>query len=226
MKLIKGIMGCALAAGLMTFAADKSKAVVIDNTLYTPVNIMLTVSYHDAKTGSLKQYSVTSKEVLKALGLPKGDQIALRDYEGDVYLINKTTVLEDLTTAGYVTMNFSDTLDNEINGKKDDGSYKYAEAGILNLDVYSDPQFSEGLDQGASEEASDEWFEISGFYTYNETGSKFDKNDNRNISVTIKASALSGTGADANPPKNQDVPNPTTVTGSTSSSGSGKVEDL
>jgi hypothetical protein len=221
MKPTKILMG-ALAAGLMAFAIDKAQAVVIANELYTPLNIKLSVSYWDAK-GNIKQARVTSKEVLKQVGAPKGTLLAV-DFNApyDVFLINGKTLGTDLTTAGYVTMYASDTLNNQIDGKN--GSYKYSEAGILELDVYSDPVFTGEipvLDKGLSEEASSEWFEISGFYNYNETGSAIDKSGYRKYSVNYKAKALSGLGADSTSPK--DVPDPTVLTGSVSGRASGKI---
>jgi hypothetical protein len=219
MKITAGILGCALAAGLMAFATDKAQAVVIGNELYIPLNIKLSVSYYDAN-GNIKQARVTSKDVLKQVGAPK-DTILAFDFSSpwDVFLVNKTTVLTDLTDSGYVTMFWSDTLDNQIN--KGNGSYKYSEAGILEIDVYSDPVFTEGLDKAASEENSSEWFEISGFYTYNGTGSAIDNNGNQKFSANYKAKALSGYGHDS--VMDLDIPSTTVLTGKASGSASGKL---
>jgi hypothetical protein len=218
MKMTTGILGCALATGLMTFAADKAQAAVINGELYVPVNIKLAVSYY-GKNDKLSQYRVTSKDVLKQLGYGKGYQLA-SSFGNDVYLITKSTVVADLTSDGYVTMDLNDQLDNETGGKN--GSYKYTESGILSLDVYNSPVFGEGLDKVASEEASSEWFEISGYYTYGEKGSASNNNNQgRNYSVKIKAKALSGLGHDSS--SDLDVPFTTTVTGSVTASGSGKV---
>ena len=221
MKPTKILMG-ALAAGLMAFAIDKAQAVVIANELYTPLNIKLSVSYWDAK-GNIKQARVTSKEVLKQVGAPKGTLLAV-DFNApyDVFLINGKTLGTDLTTAGYVTMYASDTLNNQIDGKN--GSYKYSEAGILELDVYSDPVFTGEipvLDKGLSEAASSEWFEITGFYSYNERGSAADKNDNQKVSVKLKAKALSGFGHDS--AMDLDIPSKTVLTGSASGKAGGKL---
>jgi hypothetical protein len=238
MKLIQGILGCALVAGLVALAADKAQAgVVIGNSLYAPLSIKLSVRYYD-KNDKIKQYRVTSKDVIKTLGLPKGDQLAVEhtgsdSSSGDVWVINKTTLVSDVTASGYLSLTTSDTLDNDV--EKASGSYKYAEAGILELDVYDTPIFggmvmtggvvnasvAEGLDQAASREASGQWFEITGFYSYKEKGSAIDKKGNETISSSLKAGALSGTGADAASKK--DVPTPTALTGSASAKGKGKV---
>ena len=223
MKPIKILM-CALAVGAMAFATDKAQAVVIDNTLYIPLNIKLSVSYYDAK-GNIDQVRVTSKDVLKQAGAPKGTMLAVGfDFPYDVFVVNKTTVGTDLTTDGNVTMTVTDTLDNTIDGKN--GDYKYSEAGILELDVYSDPVFftegfTEGLDKPASEEASSEWFEISGFYNYNETGSALNKGF-KSYSANYKAKALSGLGSDSM--IDLDIPSPTALTGSVNGSASGKLQ--
>lgn len=211
------LMG-ALAAGLMAFATDKAQAFVA-NDIYTPLNIKLSVSYYDAK-GNIKQARVTSKDVLKQVGAPKNTILAVDfTYPYDVFIVAGKTLGTDLTTAGYVTLIFSDTLDNTIDGKN--GAYKYSEAGILEVDVYDSPVFTEGLDKVLSEEASSEWFEIKGFYNYNENGSATDKNGYRKYSVKFNSKALSGLGADTTSPKN--VPDPTVLTGSASGRASGKI---
>jgi hypothetical protein len=222
MKFTTGILGCALAAGLMAFATDKAQAVVIGNDLYIPLDIKLSVSYWDAN-GNIKQARVTSKDVLKQVGAPKDTLLAV-DFNSpyDVFLVNGTTLGPDLTTAGYLTMISSDTLDNYTAGKN--GSWKYSETGILEIDVYSDPVFSEGLDKAASEENSSEWFEISGFYSYNETGSAIDNNSNQKFSANYKAKALSGYGHDS--VMDLDIPSTTVLTGSATASASGKLAIL
>jgi len=223
MKTNKILMG-ALAAGLMAFAADKAQAVVIGNDIYIPLNIKLSVSYYDAN-GNIKQARVTSKDVLKQAGAPKGTILASDlYYPYDVFVINKTTIENDLTTDGNVTMVWSDTLDNTVDGKN--GAYKYQEAGLLEIDVYTDPVFTDSetpvLDKILSEEASSEWFEISGFYSYKENGSAIDKNGNQKVSVSYKAKTLSGLGADSTI-INKDVPDPTALTGGATGSASGKL---
>jgi len=48
MKITTGILGCALVAGLMTFASDKAQAsVVIDNVVYASFNLKLATQYAD-----------------------------------------------------------------------------------------------------------------------------------------------------------------------------------
>jgi len=213
------ILIVALAAGLMAFAADKARALVVENELFSPLNIKLSVSYYDAK-GNIKQVRITSKDVLKEMGAPSGTTLAVEFDSGDVFIITKTTVEDNLTAEGIVTANLSDTLDSEID--KDNGAYKYSEVGILELDVYDNPQFDEGLDKPASEEASDEWFEITGYYNYNESGSAIDNSGNQKFSSKLKAKSLSGFGHDS--ALDLDIPSTTVLTGSVTESGSGKLD--
>ena len=243
MKQIKCILGCALAAGLMTFAPHQTQAgVVIGNQLYSPLKIKLTVGSFKAN-GSITKVSITSKEVLKLAGFPKNAKLAI--IEGmvnynSIFVISKDTVLENLTAQGILTANLSELLDYPVYGTN--GQFKYKSSGVLSLNFYSNPQFvivpeallfigNPDIDQVASENASDYWFEVSGLYSYSENGSPI-KNakqasitaleqpiGTRHISNTLKATSLSGTGFDID----LDAPSPTTVRGSVSASGSGKV---
>jgi hypothetical protein len=214
MKLIQGILGCALAAGLMTFASDNSHAAVIENTVFVPINIKLTV-YYNASNGKIKAGTFVSKDVLKILNYPKGDQLALAtgssvDFSnGDVCIIDKNTLVEDLTAAGYMT----DTLNSLVNSytNKDNGSFKDASAGSFALDFYSDA--GDDLDGGHD---SEYWFELTGAYTGHASGSAIKGGKQRqNVSYNAK---LDGEGHDADLTLDN-LP----VIGSTSVSGSGKV---
>src|ERR1700722_18520694 len=100
MKLIKGILGCALAAGLTTLVTSQAQAsghVVIGDELYSPLNIKLVVSANDPDTGKIKQHSVNSKDALKDLGFTaKGEMFAIQIGDGgigDVFVITKTEVI-------------------------------------------------------------------------------------------------------------------------------------
>jgi hypothetical protein len=211
----------------MAFAADKAQA-VLNNDFYSPLNIKLAVSYYDTN-GTIKLARITSKDVLKKAGASKNTLLAFDYDDVDVFVITKTnktiTNVTDLTTAGNVTLNLSRTLHNNITGK-DGHSYKYSETGVLEVDVYSSPLFdlvgeTEVLDKGSSETNSAEWFEISGFYSYKETGSTLDKNGIQNISVKLDANALGGLGSDST--LGLDIPDPTALSGKASGSGSGKI---
>jgi hypothetical protein len=231
MKLITGILGCALAAGLMTFAADKAQAgVVIDNTLYSPLKIKVTFGYTDDK-GVIKKMSITSKQVLKMFtppkgtDLPKNAKLAINtgDEENDhIFVITKNSVLEDLTAEGILTADLNELLNSSSNGKND--QFKYKETGILSLYFYSNPQFNEelivnnpNLNQSESEDSSDYWFEISGIYFYSERDSSA-KSGKQSVSTSLKNSGvLSGDGYDV------DLDYITTVKGSASAKGNGKL---
>jgi hypothetical protein len=214
MKLIQGVMGCALAAGLMTFAADNSQAAVIENTIFAPINVKLTVYYY-ASNGKIKAATLVSKDVLKILNYPKGDQLAVATGEsvdfdnGDVCIIDKNTLVEDLTADGYMTAELNSLVDS--NTSKDNGSFKDTSAGSFVLDFYSDA--GDDLDGGHD---SDYWFEVTGAYTSKASGSAI-KGGNQNESLSFKAKA-DGQGYDVDL-GSDNLP----VIGSASASGSGKV---
>lgn len=231
--MMNGIFGCALAAGLMTFAANQVQAgVVINNTLYSPLNLKLTLGVYNSK-GDIKKMSVTSKQILKLLGYSKQTQLAINTgsvENNDVYIITKDSVIRNLTADGILTADVNELLDDSTNGNN--GQFNYNSSGVLSLNFYSDPQFIENtevraeitinpssLDQGASEDASDYWFEISGLYSYSEKGSAISKDGDRNISTKLKAATLNGVGFDTD----LDAPSPTTVKGSATVKGNGKV---
>lgn len=209
MKLNKILM-CAVAAGAMAFVSDQAQAgVVISGNLYVPISIKGTFSYV-ASAGKIKQGSFTSKQILSYLGeyyytFPAGTMLAVGPSQ-DVYAITKTAVVADLTVGGFFYFSPSDTIDTEMD--QISGAYKYNEAGLVTLDFFSDD---------GSFAYNEYAFELSGFYTYTETGSA-PKNGCYNQSSNFSAKNLSGLGY------NYDVSGvELPVTGSGSGSGSGKL---
>jgi hypothetical protein len=209
MKLTQGILGCALAAGLMTFAAGKAQAVVINNQNYIPFNLKLKASFEDGD--KIKKHSFSSKDVLSDAGFNGKVTLALgpsttETNPFDVYVIQNngknSTIIADLTTLGVMTVApkgvaFAD--------KKD----THTEAGTVTVSYFSE----------ASEEAtSDDFFDLDGVYTF-----KHKDNNNGNVNSNFKATSLSGSGfigeieVDENPNAS--------LEGSASGSGGGKIED-
>ena len=223
MKLKKIVSVCALATGLATFATSSSQAgVVIENTLFTPLNIKLVATYNDPKTGKLKQVSLSTKDFLKTFGYDKGDQLAVTIGDGgtgDVYVINKNSVITDLTEDGNVFLDSNELVSHESGNKNSD---KYSSAGTLTIDAYSDPVFDPEFDQSASEDNSDFWVEASGIYSYTETESAPDKNGNSSRTTSLTAGALTGEGFDVDLNDESALP----VSGSVSGKGSGKVTGI
>jgi hypothetical protein len=215
MKLVQGVLGCALAAGLMTFAADNSQAAVIENTIFAPINIKLTV-YYVASNGKIKAATLISKDVLKLLNYPKGDQLALAtsdgaDFDnGDVCIINKDTLVDDLTADGYMVANLNSLVDS--NSSKDNGSFRDSSAGSFAFDFYSDA--GDDLDDGLD---SDYWFELTGAYTSKASGSAI-RSGKQSVSVSFSGKA-DGQGFDVDLDDSGDLP----IIGSSWASGSGKV---
>lgn len=200
MKLTTGILGCALAAGLMTFAPNTVQAgVVIGGNLYSPLKLKITVTY--SQNGKLKKATVSSKDALKELGYPKSDSLAVSRYSGDVWVINKDTLKANVSTNGYLTVN----LDWIVYANKGN---TYTEAGTSEV-VYYEGGYAYGTE-------SANWFDISGVYTYKDNDGKIDKNGYYMDDESYDAPALSGRGHIS---VLGDVP----ITGSASYHGTGKL---
>ena len=225
MKLNTIITGCALAAGLMASAFQIQAGVVIDNSLYVPLDFKVKFTYAQNTVVSgvssavvsttkakLVSSTLTSSDLLNYLGFPKGT-VLVTDWE-DVYAVNpKTqTILEDLTSNGYVYLDWSDYTWDESYGPK--GAYRYVESGTLDLEVYSDSYYSEGDNYF--------WFDVSGTYNYKELESAVNsKTGTRTVTETLNSSNLGGYGYDYDF-IDYDVP----VSGSMSLSGSGTITEL
>jgi hypothetical protein len=218
LNFLKRIFICALAAGLTAFATGKAAAgVVISGQLYTPVKISVVVTYYTSP-GKLKKVTISNKDILLLVGAGKNNQLA-RGPNDDIFVIDKNSVLTDLTEDGYLSMNFNFGSGVYTQTPADDSlAFKFNEASVLDVNFYSDA----GLDESGGH-ASDYWFETTGAYSGSGNASAI-KGNQRTVSESFKSSAQSGTGFDvdttnANP--NNSAPQP--VTGKVSGSGSGKV---
>ena len=207
MKMINGVLGCALVAGLMTFAAEKAQAgVLIGGSLYCPMKLKMIVQYESG--GKIKKLTVTAKEALKELGY--NSQVRLAEeysFPWDIYVINKNSLVRNLTNPGGETppilrVNYYDSITTDTKN----GGYK--EAGLVAVDFLSDRS---PYDQ----------FSLSGVYSYDKKEGKTDKKGFYKASERFKATALSGW---ANFPdlNVSDLP----ATGSTSYPGSGKLQAI
>lgn len=218
LNFLKHIFVCALAAGLLAFATGNAAAgVVIGGQLYTPVSINVAVTYYDG-TGKLKKLTISNKDILLLVGFGKNDQLA-RGSNDDIFVVDKTSVLADLTTDGYLFMNFNFGAGVYTQTPADDAlAFKFNEASILDVNFYSDAGFDE-----SGGHASPYWFEISGAYAGSGQASAINGNQ-RSVKASFKSPAMSGTGFDvdtANANPNNSAPQP--VTGKVSGSGGGKV---
>jgi hypothetical protein len=203
MKL-NSILGCALAAGLMAFAADKAQAVVISNQLYIPFNLKLKGTYNDA--GKMKKSSFTSKNALTDAGFNGKVTLALGPGTGentfDVYVIQNngknSNVIADLSTNGVMSVEPSGIVFT-------DKGNTHTEAGTVSvfLDTANAPLFT-----------SDDDFELDGLYTF-----KFTDNGNGKVNSSFKATSLSGEGFIG------DIDESAALEGSASGSGSGTIEE-
>lgn len=229
MRLIKRIFLCALAAGMVALASDQLHAgLVIDNTLYIPLNIKLSVSFTN-KNGVVKQARITSKEILKFLGDSENNKLAIAVGNGnaDIVVVRSNSVL-NLSRQFPWMANFNELLNASSEGKN--GQFMYKSSGLLSLKFYSNPQnvylggpaippiINPVPDPALSEAASDYWFEIKGVYSYSEKSSAINVGKQK-ITANFKVEALSGAGYDIE----SDAPNPTTVTGRASASGGGQI---
>ena len=221
-NFLKHILGCSLVLALTASVVGKVEAgVVIGGQLYTPLTIKLVVTYYNSN-GKFKKATITSANILNVKGY-KGDELA-RGPGGDIYVLDKSTVVEDLTADGYLTANFDVLLYSETSQTQGsvvliNSAFKYTESGVLGLDFYSNPQFDEGggLDQAASRAASSYWFEADGAYSRSGRASVI-KNNERTFTENISAS-LYGSGFDTD----IDPVNQLLVTSTVSGSGSGLV---
>ena len=207
MKTSKIIMGCALAVGLMAFAPVQSQAgVVIENSVFAPANIKVSYSYVNSK-GKIQKVSLTSKDILKYYNYPKGSQLAYCFGSGDVYVINKGDVLDDLTSLGELYVETNDLINSTTPGKN--GAYKYAESGNVLISFYIN---------GYSLGENDYDFEVGGTYSVAYSQSAVSNKGTINVSESFKTSNLTGSGY------NYDVSEiELPVSGTASASGSGKL---
>jgi hypothetical protein len=218
LNFLKRFSICALAAGLMAVATGRAAAgVVIGGQLYTPVKINVVVTYYTS-VGKLKKLTISNKDILQLVGGGKNNQLA-RGPNDDIFLIDKTSVLSDLTEEGYLSMNFNFGSGVYTQTPADDSlAFKFNEASVLDVNFYSDG----GLDE-AEGHASDYWFETTGAYSGSGKASAI-KGNERTVSESFKSSAQSGVGFDIDTlPANENNSAPQPVTGKVSGSGSGKV---
>jgi len=207
MKLNQILM-CAAAAGAMAFVSNQAQAgVVINNDLYTPLNVKGTFSYVKS-AGKIKQVTFTSKDILKYEGYAKGIMLAIGP-DQHVYAISKTAVLDDLTVEGYFV--FSTTT--VISTVTDVKSWKRTEIGTVIFDFYSD------ADNSVEFPIIDNTYVFQGTGIYNLTETESNDNSKGIYTETDKfKSTLGGTGYDFDVSESL-LP----VTGTSSGSGSGPI---
>ncbi len=187
MKFIQGILGCALAAGLMTFATDQAKAsnVIVSNVLYLPLTIKASVTFN--VSGKSKKVSLTNKILLSdILNAPTDAKLLVSDDTGDVWAFSQTEGSEDLTADGVLTIS-NNQVGDTVKGTTE------TDTGTTEIDLYDHPQFNGGLDKGASETNSDNWFELTGTYTLKHSEGA-PKNGLFKVSDTFTAKGLAGNG--------------------------------
>jgi hypothetical protein len=218
---LKTILGCALAAGLTTFAASKVQAAQAE--IFTPLHLKLIVSYTTGNDTKVHKLRINSKDILKELSKVaydgenfKGDKLATQvgdagEETESVFIIHgKNDVLEVPSEDGFMALGFQELNHNE---KDSAHGFKYAETGLITLNFYSSPQFTEeegtvsfdavpeptpgepsGFDQISSEDDSDIWLEFTGNYAYKEKG--HDGKNAENLSTHLNA-ILTGQGFDS-----------------------------
>src|ERR1700722_11532070 len=167
MKLIRSMLVCALATGLMTVATQKVQAagLVIGNVIYVPLTISVTATYQVDDRN--KKAKITEADIYTALGLgAKTTTLYVATDTGDIWAYDKPTksLVLDLTTGGYFTITNSQT------GSSSKGTTT-TESGVMVMGIYSDPVLdSPGVvDVADSEAESSDWIELSGNYTLKKT---------------------------------------------------------
>ena len=208
MKLTQGILGCALAAGLMAFAADKAQAVIIDGVNYVPFNLKLKASFEDGD--KIKKHSFTSKDALQDAGFNGKVTLALGPGAStnedaavfDVYVIQNngknSTVMANLTTSDVMTVEPSGVAFG-------DKGNTHTEAGTVFVDYST---------EDSEIATSDDSFELNGLFTFKHTD-----NNNGKVNTNFKATSLSGSG------DFEEIDSEASLEGSASGSGGGKISD-
>jgi hypothetical protein len=187
MKLTQGILGCALAAGLMAFASGQAQANdVIDNALYLPLNLKASVTF--TINNKPKKVSLSNKIlIVDILELPKDTKLMVSDDTGDVWAFSKENAPEDLTADGVLTITNTQIGSGTVKGIAE------TDTGTTEIDFYDEPQFDTGLDKVASEDNSDNWFEITGTYTLTHSEAAPKKGLSK-VSDSFSAKGLTGSG--------------------------------
>jgi hypothetical protein len=221
-----------LAAGLAGLITGTAQAgPVVNNTIYTPLNIRLHIQYNDSK-GRIRQASLTSKDLLKLMNLSTKDKFAT-DYDGlgdgaDVYVIENNSVIADLTTNDIFTIDFNNLVAWQDQSGKN-GNFTQTEKGVLSLNF----DFSEFIQPTVIAQdvpSGNEFiFETTGVYFFQRTGAAI-KNGSQKITTTLDASRTVGDGGEStvSPGIQPDVSIPTASdflikAGTVSGSGSGTV---
>ena len=210
MKLNQIITGCALAAGLMAFAPQSQAGIVIENTLFAPIQIKATWSYVNSK-GKIAKVSASNKDILKYYNYAKGSSLAM--WDGDVYVISadKKSVGDDLTAFGELFVVGTTLIGNETPGKN--GASKGVESGLVYVDFYSNAD-SDLIDDDYS-------FSTSGTFTAKFSNSSVNaKTFKFNASESFTTSNLTGDGYNYDV-SGDDLP----VSGTASANGSGTLVD-
>jgi len=209
MKLTTGILGCALVAGLMTFAANNVQAaesassgnIVINNTLYSPINVKLTVKFVDGD--KIKTASATSKDLLADLGFDT-KQVKLCLGENQVvYVVNKKNG-SAINISSNMTVNADEQISTSKSSGKDDENFSYQSEGTVTV----------------SFEGNTTDFVLSGLYSAS-LSTKFNSDKStENVKTSAKTMTLSGNASSEGLGEN--LP----ASGSASGSGSGTLQDL
>jgi hypothetical protein len=217
MKLTHGILGCALAAGLVGFATEKAQANdVINNVIYAPLTVKISATFTVGSKS--KKGTLTDKVLLNdILEFPKGDKLVVSAETGDVWVITKQGELdEDLTEEGIVTVNTDQT------GGSEKGDTE-TETGTTQIAFYDDPTFFDGTYiNGFSEEDSADWFEVTGTYTIKQSEGNVNSKGSFKESDAFTSKDLAGSGRfDITTDDNTVQISKSSV----SSKGSGSIED-
>jgi hypothetical protein len=183
MKLIQRILGVALLAALMTFATGKAQANnVIDGVLYAALNVKVTATY--IFNNHYVKLNLTNKQIFEILGLPKNTKLMVNVETGDVWVFASVGSF-NLTADGYLTVSTQVISSTLLGGTETD-------VGTVALNFYGHPQFSGGLDQGASEAASNNWFEIGGIFTLKHSDGALNSKGFFKASYAFSAASLTG----------------------------------
>ncbi len=139
MKITTGILGCALVAGLMTFASGNAHAknLVISNEVYVPFNLKLDVQYPDNDGKKFKKATLTSKQYLKDT-YPTGAKLLVNAGTREVWVADKNDALvANLATNETLVIGLSFVVQVQPNTSKQ----TYDQVGTFSVSSSSDDNF-------------------------------------------------------------------------------------
>jgi len=193
MKLTTGILGCALATGLVTFASSNAHAggIGIDGDLYAPLKVKAKITYEDGN--KFKTMSFNNKDILALADLDfKGAILTYNIDDGDVYVVAKEdgdyTEIADLTYYGNNDTFVEIDLDEYLStGKEKNNGYEESGQGSFWLGVWQYDYYTVG-----EEGEFADYYEVDLYGNYSDKYSYKENSSDYSEKYSLKAKSLAG----------------------------------